>query len=222
MNNNIGLYIDGENIPYQFYNQLFDIIDKLKGKIIFKKLYCDFGLLGLNGNYTLVKDYCLNNGIKPIQVINNSGKNSSDMSIQFDIMKDLQYNIIDTYVIASGDADFINIVNEIKEKGKNIIGIGLNNSSAKLLKKSCIEFMTLERFDKINLNPFQNSLLQLLDSYEDTKIDLSKLKCEMLNKDPSFNEQNYNYKKFSLLIKALSLYNKKFVIKDNHYLEIIN
>ena len=59
--NNIGLYIDGENIPYNYFNQLFEIINKIKGKIIFKKLYCDFGLLGINGNYYNVKDYCLNN-----------------------------------------------------------------------------------------------------------------------------------------------------------------
>ena len=44
----------------------------------------------------------------------------------------------------------------------------------------------------------------------------------MLNKDPSFNEQNYNFKKFSLLIKALSLYQKRFKLIDNQYLEIIN
>ena len=55
--NNIGLYIDGENIPYNYFNQLFEIINKIKGKIIFKKLYCDFGLLGINGNYYNVKDY---------------------------------------------------------------------------------------------------------------------------------------------------------------------
>ena len=220
--NNIGLYIDGENIPYSYFNQLFEIINKIKGKIIFKKLYCDFGLLGINGNYLNVKDYCLNNTIKPIHVINNNGKNSADNAIQFDIMKELQNKIINTYIIVSGDADFINIVNEIKEKGKMIIGIGLNNSSAKLLKKSCDEFITLDKIDKINLNPFQNSLLQLLDSYEENQIDLSKLKCEMLNKDPSFNEQNYNFKKFSLLIKALSLYQKRFKLIDNQYLEIIN
>ena len=206
--NNIGLYIDGENIPYNYFNQLFEIINKIKGKIIFKKLYCDFGLLGINGNYYNVKDY--------------NGKNSIDNVIQFDIMKELQNKIINTYIIVSGDADFINIVNEIKEKGKNIIGIGLNNSSARLLKKSCDEFITLDKIDKINLNPFQNSLLQLLDSYEEKQIDLSKVKCEMLNKDPSFNEQNYNFKKFSLLIKALSLYQKRFKLIDNQYLEIIN
>ena len=179
-------------------------------------------MLGINGNYLNVKDYCLNNTIKPIHVINNNGKNSADNAIQFDIMKELQNKIINTYIIVSGDADFINIVNEIKEKGKMIIGIGLNNSSAKLLKKSCDEFITLDKIDKINLNPFQNSLLQLLDSYEENQIDLSKLKCEMLNKDPSFNEQNYNFKKFSLLIKALSLYQKRFKLIDNQYLEIIN
>ena len=94
-------------------------------------------------------------------------------------MKELQNKIVNTYIIVSGDADFINIVNEIKEKGKMIIGIGLSNSSAKLLKKSCDEFITLDKIDKINLNPFQNSLLQLLDSYEENQIDLSKLKCEM-------------------------------------------
>jgi len=222
MNNNIGLYIDGENIHYQFYNQLFDIIDKLKGKLIFKKLYCDFGLLGENGQYKNIKDYCLKTNIEQKQVMNNKGKNSSDMIIQFDIMKELENNIIDTYIIASGDADFINIVNHIKKKGKNIIGIGIDSTSAHLLKISCDTFMTLEKKNKKHLSIIEKNILELFEDNDTEQFNLSNLKSELLSIDTSYNEQNYNYKKFSLLIKDLPSYNTKFKIKNNEYLEIIN
>lgn len=218
----IGLYIDGENIPYQFYNKLLENIEKLNGKIIFKKLYCDFGMLGINGTYNDVKNYCLKNNIKQIQVINNSGKNSSDNVIQFEIMKELKNDIVDVYIVATGDYDFINIINEIHENGKEVIGIGLSNSSSKLLKKCCDKFISLTKIDKINLSPFQDALLLLIENYEENMIHLSKVKEDILLKDSSFNEQNYNYKKFSLLIKSLSFYNRKFTIKNNCYLELLN
>ena len=219
--NNIGLYIDGENIAYKHYTKLFEIVDKIKGKLIYKKLYNDFGLIGNQGKYDELKEYMLNNCIQPIQVINNKGKNSADMKIQFDIFDDLEKSIIDTYIIASGDADFIGIVNKIKEKGKNIIGIGLNKSSATILKNSCDEYYTLD--DKTDsIEYFRKNLLKLLDSYDENKISLSKIKYDILSKDSSLNEQNYNYKKFSSLIKDVLQSNVKFKLINNQFLEIIN
>lgn len=219
--NNIGLYIDGENIAYKHYTKLFEIVDKIKGKLIYKKLYNDFGLIGNQGKYDELKEYMLNNCIQPIQVINNKGKNSADMKIQFDIFDDLEKSIIDTYIIASGDADFIGIVNKIKEKGKNIIGIGLNKSSATILKNSCNEYYTLD--DKTDsMEYFRKNLLKLLDSYDENKISLSKIKYDILSKDSSLNEQNYNYKKFSSLIKDVLQSNVKFKLINNQFLEIIN
>jgi hypothetical protein len=48
---------------------------------------------------------------------------------------------VDTFVIVSGDSDFSPLVSKLRENNKNVIGIGVKNSSSDLLIANCDEFI---------------------------------------------------------------------------------
>ena len=48
---------------------------------------------------------------------------------------------IDTFVIISGDSDFSPLVSKLRENAKNVIGVGVKNSTSDLLMNNCDEFI---------------------------------------------------------------------------------
>jgi hypothetical protein len=71
-----------------------------------------------------------------------SGKNSADIRMVVDAL-DLCYTKehVDTFVIVSGDSDFSPLVSKLRENAKNVIGVGVKNSSSDLLISNCDEFI---------------------------------------------------------------------------------
>ena len=51
---------------------------------------------------------------------------------------------IDTFVIVSGDSDFSPLVSKLKELGKHVIGLGMQESTSDLLRDNCDEFIYYE------------------------------------------------------------------------------
>ena len=55
---------------------------------------------------------------------------------------------IDTFVIVSGDSDFSPLVSKLKENGKHVIGLGMQESTSDLLRDNCDEFIYYEDLGK--------------------------------------------------------------------------
>jgi hypothetical protein len=74
--------------------------------------------------------------------VSQSGKNSADIRMVVDAL-DLCYTKqhVDTFVIVSGDSDFSPLVSKLRENAKNVIGVGVKNSSSDLLIANCDEFI---------------------------------------------------------------------------------
>ena len=51
---------------------------------------------------------------------------------------------IDTFVVVSGDSDFSPLVSKLKELGKHVIGLGMQESTSDLLRDNCDEFIYYE------------------------------------------------------------------------------
>ena len=51
---------------------------------------------------------------------------------------------IDTFVVVSGDSDFSPLVSKLKELGKHVIGLGMQQSTSDLLRDNCDEFIYYE------------------------------------------------------------------------------
>jgi hypothetical protein len=110
----------------------------LKGLIVVKKAYCDFD------RYKGFKRDLHEAAFELIEIphVRQSGKNSADIRMVVDAL-DLCYTKghVDTFVIISGDSDFSPLVSKLRENAKNVIGVGVKNSTSDLFINNCDEFI---------------------------------------------------------------------------------
>src|SRR6266403_1574240 len=153
----LAVFIDFENLAlgFQGRRERFDIervLERLveKGKIVAKKAYADWSRFA---NYTAPLH---ESAIELVEIPRRSqtGKNSADIHLCVDAM-DLAYSKehIDTFVIVSGDSDFSPLVSKLKENGKHVIGLGMQESTSDLLRDNCDEFIYYEDLGKVPTLP---------------------------------------------------------------------
>lgn len=142
----MALFCDFENVALgvrDANDEKFDIkrvLERLllKGSIVVKKAYCDWGRY---------KDYKATMHEASFELIDiphvrQSGKNSADIRLVVDAL-DLCYtkSHVDTFVIISGDSDFSPLVSKLRENNKQVIGVGVKQSTSDLLITNCDEFI---------------------------------------------------------------------------------
>ena len=217
----LAIFVDFENLALGFQNrrERFDIervLERLveKGKIVAKKAYADWSRFGQYTGPLHEAAIELVEIPKRIQ----TGKNSADIRLCVDAM-DLAFSKdhIDTFVIVSGDSDFSPLVSKLKENGKHVIGLGMQESTSGLLRDNCDEFIYYEDLGKTpTLAPILNSQLpenkrkafellmeSMLALRRENKEVLwsSMVKDTMKRKKPSFNETYHGYRTFSELLE---------------------
>ena len=217
----LALFIDFENIALGARDaqyKKFDIqlvLQRLieKGRIVFKKAYSDWT------RYSEYKREFHEAGIELIDIPqrNYAAKNSADIRMVVDAM-DLvaSKGHITTFVVCSGDSDFSPLVSKLKENDKNVIGVGVKNSTSNLLITNCDEFIfyedlvrethalpSIENLPKKKQEVFRLVLdsLQALRRENYDVIWGSMVKQTMQRKQPYFNESYYGYKSFSELLE---------------------
>ncbi len=221
----IAVFIDFENLAIgvrkmragQFKIQL--ILKRLleKGRIVFKRAYCDWS------NYQDAMPEFHGQGVEMIDIPQTkvSGKNSADIRMVVDAL-DLCYSKdhIDVFALISGDSDFSPLVSKLKENNKRVIGCGVKASTSDLLIANCDEFIyyndlirtatkaksakqTSEQEDK--RQEAIDRVLEVLQSVEQDYDPLwgSTLKQAIKRVYPGFNEGYYGYDSFSDLLKDL-------------------
>ncbi len=217
----LAVFIDFENLALGFQNRrdrfnIERVLERLveKGKIVAKKAYADWSRFSA---YTAPLHEA---AIELVEIPRRaqSGKNSADIRLCVDAM-DLAYSKehIDTFVILSGDSDFSPLVSKLKENGKHVIGLGMQESTSDLLRDNCDEFIYYEDLGKApTLAPdlstqlpenkrkaFALLLESLLALRRENKEVLwsSMIKDTMKRKKPSFNEAYHGYRTFSELLE---------------------
>ena len=109
-----------------------------KGRIVFKRAYCDWG------KYRGAVEEFHSVGIELVDIPQTkaSGKNSADIHMVVDAL-DLchQKAHIDVFALVSGDSDFSPLAAKLKENDKRVIGCGIKSSTSDLLIGSCDEFI---------------------------------------------------------------------------------
>lgn len=217
----LAVFVDFENLALGFQNrrEKFDItrvFERLveKGKIVFKKAYADWNRFSA---YTaMLHEAAIE--LTEIPRRSQTGKNSADIRLCVDAM-DMAYSKehIDTFVVISGDSDFSPLVSKLKELGKHVIGLGMQESTSELLRDNCDEFIYYEDLEHkhVGLPEFDSSVPDskrkafklLLDSLlavrrENKEIIWSSMvKDTMKRKKPSFNETYHGYRTFSELLE---------------------
>jgi len=145
-NVSMAVFCDFENVALGVRDANYDKFDikpvlerlLLKGSIVVKKAYCDwerykgFKATMHEANFELIE----------IPHVRQSGKNSADIRLVVDAL-DLCYtkSHVNTFVIISGDSDFSPLVSKLRENAKQVIGVGVKQSTSDLLIANCDEFI---------------------------------------------------------------------------------
>jgi uncharacterized protein (TIGR00288 family) len=190
-----------------------------KGRIVFKRAYCDWR------NYPDDVRKFHAQGIELIDIPQTkmSGKNSADIHMVVDAL-DLCYSKqhIDAFALISGDSDFSPLVSKLKENNKRVIGCGVKSSTSDLLIANCDEFIYYDdliraatksrrapKKDKAKPDKKQEVADQLLEVLHSVEQDYdivwgSALKQALRRVYPGFNEGYYGYSSFSQLLQGIA------------------
>ncbi len=228
---NMALFCDFENVALGVQDAKYEKFDigrvlerlLLKGSIVVKKAYCDWQ------RYKEFKAPMHSAAFELIEIphVRMSGKNSADIRMVVDAL-DLCYtkSHVDTFVIISGDSDFSPLVSKLRENNKEVIGVGVKNSSSDLLISNCDEFIyydDLVREDEQKRRAAKKrketapaggekqqeafdlvaETLQALSAERGAgeKIWGSMVKQALKRRKPGFNESYYGYRSFSDLLE---------------------
>lgn len=232
----MAVFLDLENLVIGAQDAKFPAFDigkvlerlLLKGHIVVKKAYCDFG------RYKEFKRGLHETAFELIDIphLNQSGKNSADIRLVVDAL-DLCYtkSHLDTFVIVSGDSDFSPLVSNLRGNGKTVIGVGVKQSSSKLFINNCDEFIYYDDLVRGEATPkkaatatasapktprskdggpTRDKALTLLSKTlealraergEDYQIHGSLVKQAMKRQNPGFNERAHGFKAFNDLLR---------------------
>ncbi|MFW6114277.1 MAG: NYN domain-containing protein [bacterium] len=222
----IAVFVDFENLAIgvrdmdggKFQIQL--VLKRLleKGRIVYKRAYCDWS------NYRDAMQEFHAQGIELIDIPQSkvSGKNSADIRMVVDGL-DLCYSKqhIDVFALISGDSDFSPLVSKLKENNKRVIGCGAKSSTSDLLIANCDEFIYYDDLIRVaktaKSSPKRgktkedkkqeaiNHVLEVVDSVGQDYDPLwgSMLKQAIRRVYPGFSEGYYGYQNFSDLLKDI-------------------
>src|SRR3954463_16260324 len=141
----IALFIDFENLVTRtgLSAETFDVqplLDELleKGKVVYRRAYCDWG------RFPAAKKNLHEKGVELIDVppSTRSGKNGADIRLVIDALE-LAYlrGHVDCFAIASGDSDFCPLAYKLRENNRQVIGLAVREATSPLFVKACDEFI---------------------------------------------------------------------------------
>lgn len=150
-NNDVAVFLDLDNlvIGARDANLHFDvnlILDKVKeitnGRVVMRRAYSG----NLRQDQKLMKELASAGfTMQSAVTVNNYGKNLIDMYLVVDAMEtlvDRQEYL--TYVLITGDRDFMPLVQALRQRGKHVIGVGLRHASSDSLTAQTDEYLYYE------------------------------------------------------------------------------
>ncbi|MGI9329570.1 MAG: NYN domain-containing protein [Gammaproteobacteria bacterium] len=222
----IAVFVDFENLALGVKDlkgadfQIELIMKRLleKGRIVYKRAYCDWG------QYSKLGREFHKLGIEMVDIPRSrvSGKNSADIRMVVDAI-DLCYSKthIDVFALLTGDSDFSPLVSKLKENNKRVLGCGVRNSTSDILSASCDEFVYYDDLIEVSRkrktrkktsktkgsSPKQQEAVErIVETVESLESDYDPIWGSMIKQTvkrvyPGFSEAYYGYKSFSELLE---------------------
>jgi len=213
----VAVFIDFENIYISVRNRyeanpnfesIMDLCQRY-GRVTISRAYADWY------RYPRVTNALYANAIEPVYVptyhydreegrTGRAIKNSVDMHLCIDMMRTLYaFPNIETYVLITGDRDFIPLINAVRQLGKRTVVIGVAEATASHLAQAADEFLYYSQVDEdvaaaeadAAKDPF-DALVQAIKLARDRKsvTTLATLKLLMIEQMPNFDEGKYKGK----------------------------
>jgi len=129
------------------------------------------------------------------------------------------YPTVQTFVLVSGDADFVHVVNILRPYGKRVVAVGVSWSAATRLIQTVDEFLQYDKdvvpFSEPESEPVQRTERQedKLDAAFETVVDIvegsrfpgralaSYVKLELIKRRGEFDESEYGFNQFRMFLK---------------------
>lgn len=228
----IAVFLDYENLaigakdnlgaPFNFA----PVADALaeRGRVISRKAYADWSYFDDDRRMLTRHQVEL---IDIPQKMGGARKNAADIKMAIDAIElALDKEYVDTFVICTGDSDLSPLVQKLRELDRQVIGVGVRQSTSKLLPPACDEFMFYDnlvsdsdtaksgsgskarrRADDAETAPTDIALVTTtlagLSSSSGT-VRSSGLKRALLRKDPTFSEAELGFRNFGALLSHLA------------------
>ena len=210
---NAALLIDFDNVTMGMRSDLSKELksllqsDVIRGKVTVQRAYAD---------WRRYPQYIVPLSEASVDLIfapayGSSKKNATDIRMAIDGVELVFIRPeIGTFILLTGDSDFSSLVLKLKEYGKYVIGVGIQESSSDILVQNCDEYYsytsltglrkTTEISGKDN-DPWD--LVERAVSRMTTRRDVmrsDRLKQVMLELDGGFSEGNFGFSKFSKFV----------------------
>ena len=154
----IALFLDYENLAIGARDRLegmrFDlrpVLDALaeRGRVIARKAYADWSYFDEDRRMLTRSHVEL---IEIPQRMGASRKNSADIKLCVDALEmAFERDYVTTFVICTGDSDFTPLVHKLRELNKQVIGVGIKESTSTLLPPACDEFLYYEALEGVDV-----------------------------------------------------------------------
>jgi uncharacterized protein (TIGR00288 family) len=207
---NAALLIDFDNVTMGMRSDLSKELktllnsDVIKGKVTVQRAYAD---------WRRYPQYIVPLSEASVDLIfapayGSSKKNATDIRMAIDGME-LVFTRpeIGTYILLTGDSDFSSLVLKLKEYGKYVVGVGIQESSSDILVQNCDEYYSYTSLSGLRktTDPVSSSAdpwvlvekaMDRMSSRKDV-MRSDRLKQVMLEFDPTFDEKGLGFSKFS-------------------------
>ena len=143
----IALLLDYENLALGARDHLgaaFDLLpiaDALaeRGRVVVRRAYADWSYFDEDRRMLTRSHVEL---IEMPQRMGASRKNAADIKMAVDAIEmAFSRDYISTFAICTGDSDFTPLVHKLRELNKRVIGVGVRDSTSKMLPPACDEFL---------------------------------------------------------------------------------
>ena len=213
---NAALLIDFDNVTMGMRSDLAKELknllesDIIKGKVTVQRAYAD---------WRRYPQYIVPLSEASIDLIfapayGSSKKNATDIRMAIDGIELVFIRPeIGTFILLTGDSDFSSLVLKLKEYGKYVIGIGIQESSSDILVQNCDEYYSYTALTGLSKTTDEESgppdawqcveeAVQRMVSRGDV-MRSDRLKQVLMEVLPGFNERDIGFKKFSkFLVEA--------------------
>jgi uncharacterized protein (TIGR00288 family) len=215
---NAALLIDFDNVTMGMRSDLSKELktllnsDVIKGKVTVQRAYAD---------WRRYPQYIVPLSEASVDLIfapayGSSKKNATDIRMAIDGME-LVFTRpeIGTYILLTGDSDFSSLVLKLKEYGKYVIGVGIQESSSDILVQNCDEYYSYTSISGLRKTTDATSssssdpwvlVEKAMDRMQSRKdvMRSDRLKQVMLELDPAFDEKGLGFSKFSRFLTQAS------------------
>jgi uncharacterized LabA/DUF88 family protein len=218
----IAVFIDFDNIEIGVKTTLGSHFDagavleaiKERGDVVTKIAY---------GDWTRAGDYSRSLTQHAIHMVQRNltpggDKNGADINLALDALEmAFTHSHINTFVIVSGDSDFMALVEKLKQYDRKVLVVGGRAFTSQILQKNCHEFIAYENLVGRRAGPrgrpaqdtpltgavtlVRRALKVLTD--REVSPQLGVLKSTLLQLDPTFSEREYGASTFRDLVQRL-------------------